>query len=154
MGFFRDTFLFLFEKKPGLFSGELGGLRSNSAHRSSASDLLGWWKRERFKGSWWPPTFGDEKVTVWIIRQFIICLIFVGLCLRLSQTYSQLKMASLNSRVTSNWSVLVEKNSPMGIFHMQKGSPGEKKHSKTKMDISLKMWCWRFSLFRFPIKTS
>ena len=36
-------------------------------------------------------------------------------------------MASLNSRVTSNWSVLVEKNSPMGIFHMQKGSPGEKK---------------------------
>ena len=94
--------------------------------------FLGWWKRERFKGSWWPPTFGDEKVTVWIIRQFIICLIFVGLCLRLSQTYSQLKMASLNSRVTSNWSVLVEKNSPMGIFHMQKGSPGEKNTAKRK----------------------
>ena len=24
---------------------------------------LGWWKRDPFKGCWWPPTFGDKKLT-------------------------------------------------------------------------------------------
>ena len=25
--------------------------------------FLGWWKRDPFKGCWWPPTFGDKKLT-------------------------------------------------------------------------------------------
>ena len=30
--------------------------------------FLGWcvWKSDLFKGCWWPPTFGDKKVTAWI----------------------------------------------------------------------------------------
>ena len=33
--------------------------------------FLGWWKRDPFKGCWWPPTIGDKKVTLnQLVRNF------------------------------------------------------------------------------------
>ncbi len=42
--------------------------------------FLGWWKRDPFIGCWWPPTFGDQKVTNWItwnLISYLFCFMLV-----------------------------------------------------------------------------
>ena len=37
--------------------------------------FLGWWKRDPFKGSWWPPNRPPTKVTTWIIWVFVTAVV-------------------------------------------------------------------------------